>query len=83
MHSGKIPHKIEKVTDGRSTLRVETCDRSLPPLENHGMTRKEYLRNTDLPPTPFTAWDYVLSAVAFSLIAVAAVPQIASMIVHP
>jgi hypothetical protein len=47
------------------------------------MTRKEYLRNTDLPPTPFTAWDYVLSAVAFSLIAVAAVPQIASMIVHP
>jgi hypothetical protein len=47
------------------------------------MTRKEYLKNTDLPPMPFTAWDYVLSAVAFSLIAVAAVPQIASMIVHP
>jgi len=49
------------------------------------MIRKEYLKdpNTDLPPMPFTAWDYVLSAVAFSLIAVAAVPKIASMIVHP
>jgi hypothetical protein len=47
------------------------------------MTRKEYLRNADLPPTPFTACDYVLSAVAFSLIAVAAVLQIASMIVRP
>jgi len=47
------------------------------------MTRKEYLKNRDLPAAPFTAWDYVLSAVAFSLIAGAAVPQIASMIVRP
>jgi len=49
------------------------------------MIRKEYVKdpNADLAPMPFTAWDYVLSAIAFSLIAVAAVPQIASMIAHP
>jgi hypothetical protein len=46
------------------------------------MTRKEYLKNTDLPAAPFTAWDYVLSAVAFFLIAVASVPQLASLIVQ-
>jgi hypothetical protein len=48
------------------------------------MIRKEYLKdpNTDLPPIPFTGWDYVLSAVAFFLIAVASVPQLASLIVH-
>jgi len=48
------------------------------------MIRKEYLKdpNNDFSPTPFTAWDYVLSAVAFFLIAVASVPQLASLIVQ-
>ena len=48
------------------------------------MIRKEYVKdpNADLSPMPSTAWDYVLSAVVFFLIAVASVPQLASLIVQ-
>jgi hypothetical protein len=47
------------------------------------MHRKEYLKDpyAGLTPKPFTGWDYVLCAVAFFLIGIASVPQIAQMIV--
>jgi hypothetical protein len=47
------------------------------------MNRKAYLKDpyVDFPPTPFTGFDYLLSAAAFFLLAIASVPQIAAMIV--
>ena len=47
------------------------------------MLRKEYLKDpsTDLTPEPFTGLDYVLCVVAFFLIGIAFVPQIAAFIV--
>jgi hypothetical protein len=47
------------------------------------MNRKAYLKDPyiDVPPTPFTGWDYVLGVVAFCLLAVASLPQIAALIV--
>jgi hypothetical protein len=46
------------------------------------MNRKAYLKDSyiDVPPTPFTRWDYVLCVVAFCLIAVASLPQVAALI---
>jgi hypothetical protein len=46
------------------------------------MNRKAYLKDpyVDITPTPFTGWDYLLGAVAFCLIAVASVPQIAALL---
>jgi hypothetical protein len=46
------------------------------------MNRKAYLKDpwADVPPTPFTRWDYVLCIVAFGLIAVASLPQVAALI---
>jgi hypothetical protein len=40
-----------------------------------------YLNNS--PPNPFTRWDYLLCIVAFLLLAVASVPQIASVLAGP
>jgi hypothetical protein len=46
--------------------------------------RKEYLRDPDanIAPEPFVGLDYVLCAVAFFLLGVAFVPEIASFIVR-
>jgi hypothetical protein len=46
------------------------------------MNRKAYLKDpwADVTPTPFTRLDYLLCGVAFFLIAVASVPQLASLI---
>jgi hypothetical protein len=48
------------------------------------MDRKQYLRDryADLPPAPLTGWDYVLILIAFLLIAIVSVPQVAALIVH-
>jgi hypothetical protein len=49
------------------------------------MHRNEYLKDpyADLTPNPFSGWDYVLCIVAFFLIGIAFVPQIASFIIRP
>jgi hypothetical protein len=46
------------------------------------MNKKAYLKDPylDFPPKPFTRWDYLLCAVVFLLLAVASVPQIASVL---
>jgi hypothetical protein len=46
------------------------------------MNRKAYLKDpyVDTPPTPFTGFDYLLSAAAFVLLAIASIPRLAAMI---
>jgi hypothetical protein len=46
------------------------------------INRKAYSKDpwADAPPTPFTRLDYLLCGVAFLLIAVASVPQLASLL---
>jgi len=46
------------------------------------INRKAYLKDpwADVPPISFTTFDYLLCGVAFLLIAVAFVPQLASLI---
>jgi len=45
------------------------------------MDRKLFFKPqySDLPPVPFTRLDYLLCAVAFALLAVASLPQLASL----
>jgi hypothetical protein len=45
------------------------------------MDRKLFFKPhyADLPPTPFTTLDYVLSVAAFVLLAVASLPQLAAL----
>jgi len=46
------------------------------------MTRKAYLKDpwADVTPMPFSRWDYLLCVVAFCLLTVASVPQVAALI---
>jgi hypothetical protein len=48
------------------------------------MVKKPYVKDryADLPPAPLTGWDYVLLLIAFLLIAIVSIPQVAALIVH-
>jgi hypothetical protein len=47
------------------------------------MNRKAYLKDpySQTLPTPFSAWDYVLCAVACCLSGIACVPEIANLVI--
>ena len=47
------------------------------------MNRKAYLKDpyADTPPIPFARFDYLLCAIAFCLLSIASLPQIAGLIV--
>jgi hypothetical protein len=47
------------------------------------MDRKLFFKPhyADLPPAPFTLLDYVLSTAAFALLAIASLPQLASLFI--
>lgn len=49
------------------------------------MNRKAYLKDPYIttPPTPFNGWDYVLCAIAFFLVGIAAVPTLTALLIAP
>jgi hypothetical protein len=51
----------------------------------HEMNRKAYLKDPYFatPPTPFSGLDYVLCAIAFFLVGIAAVPALTALLIAP
>jgi hypothetical protein len=49
------------------------------------MNRKAYLKDSyaTTPPTPFSGLDYVLCAIAFFLVGIAAVPALTALLIAP